>query len=78
MDSEAGHSPKWLRAPCSELRAWRGPCKFEDPRAEPGSGDLGATRIKLTFGRRSWRPDAMIPHAAGGLERARPIFWAAF
>ena len=38
----------------------------------------GATQIKLTFGGRSWRPDAMIPHAAGGLERARPIYYAGF
>lgn len=65
MDSEAGVSANEAPAPCSEFRAWRGLSNCEDPGSEPGSGDLGAAQIKLTFGRRSWRPDAMIPHAGG-------------
>jgi hypothetical protein len=74
MEGEAGRFCKWLRRLAQGLKAWRGLSIFEDPRSEPGSDDLGATRINLTFGRRSWRPDTMIPHAAGGLERARPIW----
>jgi hypothetical protein len=77
MDSEAGHSANGSGA-LLKVRAWRGLSYCEDPGSEPGLGDLGAAHIKLTFGRRSWRPDAMVPHAAGGLERARPIYYAAF
>ena len=49
-----------------------------DPRSEPDFDDLGESRIKLTFGRCALATDAIIPLAAGGLERTRPIFAPAF
>jgi hypothetical protein len=69
MDSEAGISANGSGV---LLRAWRGLLTLEILGPSPVRRS-GATQIKLTFGRRSWRLDAMIPHAAGGLERTKPI-----
>ena len=79
MEDEAGRFCKWLRRLAQGLKAWRGLSSFEDPWSEPGSDDLAGCYPDQPHIRPSLlRPDAMMPHAAGGLERARPISTAAF